>query len=218
MSGVLSPIVLTFRVAFSATLLAALPALPLARRFASRSIAGLEAALLLPLVLPPTTLGYYLLLLLGRGSAVGRFLQDRLGIELVFNWKGAAVAAAFVCFPLFYKTAQTAFGAVDRRWEEAARLLGASEFRVFLRVTLPSAAPGLLSAAVLAFARAVGDFGATLLVAGNIPGRTQTLSIAIYDALSSGDQRRATVLVAVTTALAYVALYLSHRSLPRRWA
>lgn len=216
--NVLGPTLLTFRVALGATLLAAVPAIPLARRFASRSLAAMESALLLPLVLPPTTLGYYLLLALGRGTAVGRFLQDRLGLELVFNWKGAVVAAACVSFPLLYKTAQTAFAAVDRRWEDAARLLGASETRVFLRVSLPAAAPGLLAAAVLAFARAVGDFGATLLVAGNIPGRTQTLSIAIYDALSSGDDARARMLVGVTTALAYAALYLSHRSLPRRWA
>ena len=216
--NVLGPTLLTFRVALGATLLAAVPAIPLARRFASRSVAAVESALLLPLVLPPTTLGYYLLLALGRGTAAGRFLQDRLGIRLVFDWKGAVVAAACVSFPLLYKTAQTAFAAVDRKWEDAARLLGASEARVFLRVTLPSAAPGLLAAGVLAFARAVGDFGATLLVAGNIPGRTQTLSIAIYDALSSGDDARARMLVGVTTALAYAALYLSHRSLPRRWA
>ncbi len=216
--SILAPVLLTFRVALGATLVAAVPAIPLARRFASRSVAAMESALLLPLVLPPTTLGYYLLLAFGRGTALGRFLQDRLGLELVFNWKGAVVAAACVSFPLLYKTAQTAFAAVDRRWEDAARLLGASEPRVFLRVTLPSAAPGLLAAGVLAFARAVGDFGATLLVAGNIPGRTQTLSIAIYDALSSGDDARVRTLVAVTTALAYAALYLSHRSLPRRWA
>lgn len=216
--SVLAPVALTFRVALAATVLAAVPALPLARRFASKSVASLESALLLPLVLPPTTLGYYLLLLLGRRSPVGRFLQDRLGVELVFNWKGAVIAAACVSFPLFYKTAQTAFGAVDRRWEDAARLLGASEARVLLRVTLPAAAPGLLAAALLAFARAIGDFGATLLVAGDIPGRTQTLSIAIFDALSSGDDAGALTLVAVTTVLAYAALYLSHRSLPRRWA
>ena len=216
--SVLSPVLLTLRVALGATVLAAVPALPLARRFASRSSAALDSALLLPLVLPPTSLGYYLLLLLGRRSAVGRFLQDRLGLELVFNWKGAVIAAACVSFPLFYRTAQTAFGAVDRRWEDAARLLGASESRVFFRVSLPAAAPGLLAAALLAFARAVGDFGATLLVAGNIPGRTQTLSISIYDALSAGDDSRALALVAVTTVLAYAALFVSHRSLPRRWA
>ncbi len=173
---------------------------------------------MLPLVLPPTTLGYYLLLVLGRQSSVGRFLQDRLGWHLVFDWKGAVIAAACVSFPIFYKTAQTAFGAVDARWEEAARLLGASEIRVFFRVTLPVAAPGLLSAAVLAFARSFGDFGATLVVAGNIPGKTQTLSIAIYDALSAGDDARALALVALTTVIAYAAILLAHRSLPRRWA
>jgi molybdate transport system permease protein len=214
----LSPLWLTLKVAAGSTLLSGALALPLARRYRRRRVAALESALLLPLVLPPTTLGYYLLLVLGRQSALGRFLQDRLGWQLVFDWKGAVVAAACVSFPIFYKAAQTAFAAVDPRWEEAARLLGASEWRVLGRVTLPSAAAGLLSAAVLAFARSVGDFGATLLVAGNIPGKTQTLSIAIYDALSAGDDGRAMALVALTTGLAYAALLAAHLSLPRRWS
>ena len=201
-----TPLLLTLRIALCATALAAAAGLPIARRFSRRGGAAAEAVLLLPIVLPPTTLGYYLLILLGRSSPLGRFLEDR-GIHLVFDWKGAAVAAACVAFPLFFVTARTAFAAVDRRWEDAARLLGASETAVFFRVAVPTAARGLAAAAVLAFARSVGDFGATLLVAGNIPGRTQTLSIAIYDAFSAGDDRRATVLVAVTTLLAYGALF-----------
>ena len=211
-----TPLLLTFRIALCSTALAALAGLPLARRFSRRGNAFAESALLLPLVLPPTTLGYYLLLLLGRSTPVGRFLESH-GVRLVFDWKGAAVAAACVSFPLFFATARTALAGVDPRWEDAARLLGASEAKVFAGVTLPTAARGLLSAAVLAFARSVGDFGATLLVAGNIPGRTQTLSIAIYDAFSAGDDRRAAALVAITTVLAYAALLAAHRSLPRRW-
>jgi molybdate transport system permease protein len=212
----LTPLLLTFKVALCSTLLAGLAALPLARRFANRTRAAVESALLLPLVLPPTTLGYYLLVLLGRKSAFGRLLEDRLGIHLVFDWKGAVAAAACVSFPLFYKAAQSAFAGVDPRTEEAARLLGASEARVLLKISLPQAGAGLLSAALLAFARSLGDFGATLLVAGNIPGKTQTLSIAIYDALSAGDEARALRLVAVTTAVSYGFLYLAHRSFSRR--
>jgi molybdate transport system permease protein len=201
-----TPLLLTFRIALFATALSAIVALPLARRFSRRGSAAAESFFLLPLVLPPTTLGYYLLLLLGRSSPLGRFLE-RLGIPLVFDWKGAVIAAACVAFPLFFVTARTALAAVDPRWEDAARLLGASESAVFFRVVVPTAARGLAAAAVLAFARSVGDFGATLLVAGNIPGRTQTLSIAIYDAFAAGDDRRAAALVAVTTVLAYGALF-----------
>lgn len=211
------PLLLTVRIALCSTALAALIGLPLARRFARRANAAAESALLLPLVLPPTTLGYYLLLLLGRSTPIGRFLE-RHGIPLVFDWKGAAVAAACVSFPLFFVTARTALAAVERRQEDAARLVGASEFAVLFRVTLPAARRGLSAAAVLAFARSIGDFGATLLVAGDIPGRTQTLSIAIYDAFAAGDDRRAAALVAITTALAYVALFAAHRRLPGRWA
>ena len=212
-----TPLLLTIRIALCSTALAALFGLPLARRFSRRHNAAAESALLLPLVLPPTTLGYYLLLLLGRSTALGRFLESH-GIALVFDWKGAAVAAACVSFPLFFITARTALSAVDPRWEDAARLLGASETAVLFRVTLPTASRGLAAAAVLAFARSIGDFGATLLVAGNIPGRTQTLSIAIYDAFAAGDDRRAAALVAITTGLAYAALLAAHRSLPKRWA
>jgi len=214
--NVWTPLFLTFRIALCSTVLAALAGLPLARRFSRRANPLAESALLLPLVLPPTTLGWYLLLLLGRSTAFGRFLE-RHGIPLVFDWKGAVVAAACVSFPLFFATARTALAGVDPRWEDAARLLGASDTKVFVRVTVPSAARGLVSAAILAFARSIGDFGATLLVAGNIPGRTQTLSIAIYDAFSAGEDRRATALVAVTTVLAYASLLAAHRSLPRRW-
>jgi len=211
-----TPLLLTIRIALCSTALAALFGLPLARRFSRRHHAAAESTLLLPLVLPPTTLGYYLLIVLGRSTALGRFLESH-GIALVFDWKGAAVAAACVAFPLFFVTARTALAAVDPRWEDAARLLGASETVVLFRITLPTASRGLAAAAVLAFARSIGDFGATLLVAGDIPGRTQTLSIAIYDAFAAGDDRRAAALVAITTGLAYVALLAAHRSIPRRW-
>lgn len=214
----LVPLLLTLRIALCATIVAGIAGILLARAFCRKRVASLESALLLPLVLPPTTLGYYLLVLLGRSTAWGRFLEDRLGVSLVFTWKGAVIAAACVSFPIFYKTAQTAFAAVDPKWEDAARLLGASEWRVFFRVTVPTAAPGLISAAVLAFARSIGDFGATLLVAGNIPGKTQTLSIAIYDAISAGDDHRAMLLVVITTVMAYAALFAAHRSLPRELA
>jgi molybdate transport system permease protein len=201
-----TPLLLTFRIALCATALAAAAGLPLARRFSRRGNAAAESLLLLPIVLPPTTLGYYLLILLGRSSPLGRSSREPRHSSSSAG-RGPRRVAACVAFPLFFVTARTAFAAVDKRWEDAARLLGASESAVFFRISVPTAARGLASAAVLAFARSVGDFGATLLVAGNIPGRTQTLSIAIYDAFSAGDDRRASTLVAVTTLLAYAALF-----------
>ncbi len=124
----------------------------------------------LPMVMPPTVLGYYLLVLVGRRGVIGEWLYDKLGITLVFTWQGAVIAAAVVAFPLVYKAARAAFEGVERQYEQAARVLGQSEFEVFLRVTLPLAWRGILAGAMLAFARAMGEFGATLMVAGSLPG------------------------------------------------
>ena len=144
--------------------------------------------LVLPLVLPPTVLGYYLLQILGRRRLVGHWLEQTLGITLVFHWSGAVMASAVAAFPLFLLPARGAFEAIDPALEDVARLLGRSELSVFLAVTLPLAWRGLAAGVVLAFARSLGDFGATLMVAGNIPGLTQTAALAIYDARAG--QRR----------------------------
>ncbi len=191
------PVILSLRVAVLATLLAALPGVPLAYGLARRRLPlpGLLSALTtLPLVLPPTVLGYYLLLLIGRQSPLGRLLEG-WGISLVFTWQAAVLAAAIVSFPLVVRSAQAAFEAVDPALEAAARTLGRSEAAIFFTVTVPLAWRGILAGAVLAFARAMGEFGATLMVAGNIPGRTQTLSVAIYDAVQAGQYSLANQLV-----------------------
>ena len=151
-------------------------------------VAGL---LVLPLVLPPTVVGFYLLQLLGRRSMLGHWLEQTLGITLVFHWSGAVVASAVAAFPLFLLPARGAFEAIDPGLEDVARLLGRSELSVFWSVTLPLAWRGLAAGIVLAFARALGDFGATLMVAGNIPGLTQTAALAIYDAVQVNDTHRA---------------------------
>ena len=142
---------------------------------------------MLPLVLPPTVLGYYLLQLLGRRSPLGYWLEQTSGITFVFHWSGAVVASAVAAFPLFLLPARGAFEAIDPALEDVARLLGRGEFSVFFAVTLPLAWRGLAAGIVLAFARALGDFGATLMVAGNIPGLTQTAALAIYDAVQVND-------------------------------
>ncbi|MDN7184559.1 molybdate ABC transporter permease subunit [Caballeronia sp. SEWSISQ10-4 2] len=174
-----------------------------------------DSLLTLPLVMPPTVLGYYLLVLLGRRGPIGAWL-NKFDIQLVFTWQGAVIASAVVAFPLVLKSARTAFETVDPQFERAARTLGISEAAVFFRVTLPLAARGILAGALLAFARALGEFGATLMIAGNLPGRTQTLSVAVYAAVQAGDDSTANILVIVTSVTCVVILLAAGRLLPQR--
>src|SRR5207302_1049864 len=183
------------------------------REFRGKEI--LDAAVTLPLVLPPTVLGYYLLIVLGRAGPIGRLWEDVFGSPLVFTWKAAVIAALLHALPLLVKSARAAFESVDRSYERAARTLGASEWRLFWRVTLPLARRSILAAAALAFARALGDFGVTLMVAGNIPGRTQTVAVAIYDAVEAGNGALARTLVLVVSAVALLILSLANRLAPR---
>jgi molybdate transport system permease protein len=213
---VLVPLLLTLKVAGWATLgasfLGVVVAFILARvRFPGREV--LDAMMTLPMVMPPTVLGYYLLVLLGRRGPVGAWLESTLGITLVFTWQGAAVAAGVVAFPLVYKAARAAFEGVERQFEQAARVLGKSELAVFAQVTLPLAWRGILAGAMLAFARAMGEFGATLMVAGSLPGKTQTLSIAVYEAVQAGRDDVANFLVVVTSVVCIVVLLASGRLL-----
>jgi molybdate transport system permease protein len=174
----------------------------------------IDSLLMLPLVLPPTVLGYYLLVLLGRRGVVGAWL-DRFDIQLVFTWQGAVIASTVVAFPLVLKSARAAFEGVDPQLERAARTLGVSEAAVFFRVTLPLAARGILAGGLLAFARALGEFGATLMIAGNLPGRTQTLSVAVYAAVQAGDDSTANFLVLVTSVACVTILLLAGRLVPQ---
>ncbi len=208
------PLVLSVRVALIATALVVLIGVALGWLLARRRFFGremLDAVVTLPLVLPPTVLGYYLLVLLGRNSFPGRAIYAITGQTLVFTWKGAVVAAAVGALPLVVKTSRAAIASVDAELEDAARTLGQSEWRVFWRVTMPLASRGIIAAAMLAFARALGDFGATLMVAGNIPGRTQTAAIAIYDATQSGRDDYALVLVLILSAVALTLVYATNK-------
>jgi molybdate transport system permease protein len=163
------------------------------RTFRAREVA--DAAITLPLVLPPTVLGYYLLVLIGRETVLGRVYEAIFGSPLVFTWQAAVVAAFIHSAPLLIKSARAALESVDHTYERAARSLGASETRLFFRITLPLAWRSILAATVLCFARSMGDFGATLMVAGNIPAQTQTVSVAIYDAVEAGNGQTARILV-----------------------
>jgi len=165
----------------------------------------LDGFFLLPLVLPPTVVGFLLLLLLGRSSVIGGFIYD-LGLRLVFSWNAAVIAAAVTTFPLMYMTARAALEQVDPPMVEAARTLGAGEARIFREILLPLAWPGLAAGMVLTFARALGDFGATLILAGSIPGQTQTLPLAIFFAVEAGDTAEAIRWSLVTVAISLAAL------------
>lgn len=211
MTDLWTPLLLSLKVASWATLFAALFGVGLAfllSRWHSPLCSLADSILTLPLVLPPTVIGYYLLVLLGRRGVVGEWLAS-FGIELVFTWQGAVIAATIVAFPLVLKSARAAFEEVDHRLEGVGYVLGLSRIQVFLRVSLPLAMRGIMAGVLLAFARALGEFGATLMIAGSIPGRTQTLSIAIYEAVQSGNEHAALVLVAVTSITCVTVLWLA---------
>lgn len=174
----------------------------------------LDTILTLPMVLPPTVMGYYLLVLLGKKGWIGHWLQQTWGINLIFTWQGAVIAASVVALPLVIKPARAAFEIVDAQLEDAARVLGLSEIAVFLRVTLPLAWRGILAGILLGFARSMGEFGATLMIAGSIPGKTQTLSVAVYEAVQAGQDDVANLLVLIISGVCVTVLLLANRLAP----
>lgn len=161
----------------------------------------------LPMVLPPTVVGFFLLLLFGRNSILGALLT-KIGVSVLFTWQGAVLCAVVVSFPIMYRTALGAFEQVDENLLHAARTLGMTERQIFFKVLLPGASPGVAAAAILAFTRALGEFGATVMLAGNIPGRTQTMSIAVYTAMQSGDRALAYRWAAVIMAISFTTIFL----------
>lgn len=208
------PLGLSLKVSAVATLLALFAGVALGFVFARGRFPGrtvLEAICMLPLVLPPTVIGYAILVAAGRRSPLGAWLREHLDYTIIFSWHGAVVASAIVALPLVLKSASASFSNIDRSLEGAASTLRQSKFSVFMRVTLPLAWPGILAGTLLAFARAMGEFGASLMVAGSIPQQTQTLSMAIYDAVQAGHDDTALVLVIVTSVLSITVLVLSNR-------
>ncbi|MDR3362926.1 MAG: molybdate ABC transporter permease subunit [Desulfovibrio sp.] len=215
--SIVSPLTLSLRVAGLATFFSFVAAMSMAWLLARRKgplPTFLDAACTLPLVLPPTVLGYYLILLVGRRGVIGQWLNE-VGITLIFSWQGAVIAATVVVFPLLYKSARAALEQVNPHLENAARTLGASEWRVFVSVSLPLAWKGIFAGLMLAFARGMGEFGATLMIAGNIPGKTQTLALAIYDAFQAGNDLLAARLV-ILTSLVCVSLLMAAELLTTR--
>ncbi len=206
----MTPLVLSIYVSLCATALAGGVGVLLATILANGRFFGrdlLDAVVATPIVLPPTVLGYALLVSLGRGSAIGRAFEVLTGSSIVFTKTGAIVAASIGALPLVVKTARAAFEGVDRRLVLAARTLGAAKWDAFVRVELPLARRGIAAAVTLAFARSLGDFGATLVVAGDIPGDTRTASLAVYDAIQAHREAEATGYVLVLSAIALFAMY-----------
>ena len=209
-----SPLWLSLRVAGIATAISLAAGIFVAYVLANRSFRGrdvLDAAITLPLTLPPTVLGYYLLVAIGQRSPLGQAYQWLFHSQLVFTWQAAVLASTIHAIPLLVRTVRAALLSVDHDLERAARTLGASEWRLFWRITLPLTRRAIISATVLAFARSLGDFGTTLMIAGDIPGRTQTASIAIYDAVESGDTMTAQVLVLVISVLTIGIVWLANK-------
>lgn len=214
------PLWLSLEVAAGATAISLGLGLWLAWLLANRNFAGrnvLDALTTLPLALPPTVLGYYLLISIGRNSWPGRAWEAVTGSPLVFTWRAAVIASTLHAIPLVVKSARAALESIDRDCERAGRSLGASEWRIFFRISLPLARRPIAAATALAFARSLGDFGATLMIAGDIPGKTQTAAIAIYDAVESGNTRVAGALVLVISVVTAGIVFLSN-SLERRRA
>jgi len=218
-----SPLWISLETSFTATLVtlvAGLAAAAWRERHTGPAMAFVDGICMLPLVLPPTVVGFFLLLLFGHNGPLGKLLL-RVGATVVFSWPATVIAASVVAFPLMYLTARAALEQVDSRYLEAARTLGASEWRVFWAVALPLAWPGVLAGTILAFARALGEFGATLMLAGNIPGKTATIPIAIYFAVEADDVQRAVgwclADVAISLALLGGLYYWTHAHGRARW-
>ncbi|WJY28337.1 MULTISPECIES: molybdate ABC transporter permease subunit [Sporosarcina] len=216
------PLLLSVKVAAISTVIVFIFGVFLAHLFAKHRFFGksvLESLFLLPLVLPPTVVGFGLLLLFGKKGWIGSWLLETFDIQIVFTWTAAVIASVVVSFPLMYQSAAAAFENLDGKLEDAARTMGASEWRVFRTVTFPLAWPGLLAGLILSFARGLGEFGATLMLAGYIPGRTDTMPMAIYFAVEAGQMENASFWVIIITALGFsIILWLnwwSRRNLRR---
>ncbi|MFM7046493.1 MAG: molybdate ABC transporter permease subunit [Actinomycetota bacterium] len=213
------PLWLSLRVSLIATVVAAVVGIAIAyllAKWRSRWSAVIEAVVTLPIVLPPTVLGYYLLTVLGTRSSIGTSWESLFGSPIVFTQTGAIIAATVSALPFVVRAARAAISNVDARVEESARVMGLSEWRVARVVTLPLAARGIGAGVALGFARALGDFGATVMVAGNIPGQTQTLPVAVYDAVQAGDEATARTGSLVLGAIAVVVLFLVTQVFARR--
>ncbi|MDD4716389.1 MAG: molybdate ABC transporter permease subunit [Oscillospiraceae bacterium] len=208
-STIFSPLLISLKVTLTATLFTFFLGILAAREVVKiKHLKGvLDGIFTLPMVLPPTVVGFFLLLLFGKNGLLGQFLAG-VNLSVVFTWQGAVIAAAVVAFPLMYRTTRGAFEQMDQTYIYAARTLGLSEFTIFWKIILPSCWPGIAAGTILAFARALGEFGATTMLAGNIPGKTQTMSLAIYSAMQGNNQDKVYYWVGIIMCISFVTIVL----------
>lgn len=209
----ISPIILSIKVATVSTLIALVLALAIARKISLLKLTSLrkilDSILIFPLVIPPTVVGYLLLVIFSPRRRFGEFLQN-IGINILFNWYGAVLATVVVSFPLIYRSCLSAFDMLEKTYLEYARTEGANEVVIFFRIVLPNILPAIISGSVLAFSRAMGEFGATIMVAGNIPHKTQTISLAIYSAVQNSKDEEAWLWVITIIAISFTFIYMSN--------
>ncbi|CEK32969.1 MAG: molybdate ABC transporter permease subunit [Paraclostridium sordellii] len=211
----ISPLIISIKTALTSTVITFVFGIIIAYKmtcYKGKYQSFIDTILTLPLILPPTVVGFFLLIIIGKNGPIGILLED-LDINLIFTWSATVISAAVVSFPIMYRTSRGAFEQIDEDMISAARTLGLSNKKIFLRIIIPLAYPGIISATVLSFARALGEFGATLMIAGNIPGKTQTMPIAIFFAVESGDMNQAMLWVLIIIGIASSVIVLSNLTL-----
>lgn len=214
MQSILSPVILSLRVATISTIITMILGIVFAYIFVRYNFHFkdlLESVLILPMVLPPSVIGYILLVIFGKRGFIGVYLNKIFGISIIFTWIACVIASVVVSIPLMYQSVKSSFLAIDENYINAARTLGASEKKIFFKVILPLAMPGIVSGMVLSFARALGEFGATMMIAGNIPGKTQTIPTAIYYAIASDDMNKANVLTFIVIIFSFSVIFILNR-------
>ena len=205
-----SPLWISLKTAFLATIITSIIGIFISYKMANYKGRGrgiIDGIFTLPLILPPTVIGFFLLLLCGKNGFVGKIFMS-FNKNIIFSWSATVIAAAVVAFPMMYRTCRSAFEQIDKNMISAARTLGLSETKIFFKVAIPLAWPGIIGGLVLSFARALGEFGATLMIAGNIPGRTQTMPVAIFFAVESGDMNKAMIWVLIIVAISFIMIFL----------
>ena len=213
------PIILSLKVAAISTVFTLIIGTFFAHIFTKYNFPGkdaLEVVFTLPMTIPPTVVGYLLLMLLGRRGPIGIFLENTFGIRIIFTWVAAVIASTVVSLPLMYQSIKSSFQGINPVYERAAKTLGASDKKIFFKVTVPLALPGIISGIVLSFSRALGEFGATLMVAGNIPGKTETIPLAIYYAVEGNNRAKANLLIGIVILFSFINIYCLNKWLKKK--
>lgn len=216
---IMMPIIISVKVSIIATIITSIMSILIAWlmvRYNKKNGSILEAIITLPLVLPPSILGYILLLIIGNNGLIGKFFYDNFDLSIIFTWKACVIASVIVSFPLMYQNCKSSFQSIDKKILNAARTMGASEWKIFFKLAIPLAYTGIISGLVLAFARSLGEFGATMMVAGNIPYKTQTIPLAMYYAVERGDQKIANTLMIVVVVFSFSLIYFLNRWIEKR--